>query len=85
MVIPEKPAFYKRFVDDIITRRKKNQPDELLSKPMSFYPKIRFTVEVNPQKFLDTQLIVNNDGVCETRVFRKPNKVPLHWHSKTPV
>ena len=85
VVVPEKPAFYKRFVDDIITRRKKNQPDELLSKLMSFHPKIRFTVEVNPQKFLDTQLIVNNDGVCETRVFRKPNKVPLHWHSKTPV
>ena len=54
VVVPEKPAFYKRFVDDIITRRKKNQPDELLSKLMSFHPKIRFTVEVSPQKLLDT-------------------------------
>ena len=85
MVKTEKPAFYKRFVDDVITRRKKNQLDELFSKLNSFHPKIKFTVEVNPQKFLDTKLILNNDGVCETRVFRKPNKVPLHWHSKTPV
>ena len=52
---------------------------------MSFHPKIRFTVEVNPEKFLDTKLILNDDGECETRVYRKPNKVPLHWFSKTPV
>ena len=25
------------------------------------------------------------DGLCKTRVFRKPNKVPLHWFSKTPI
>ena len=85
VVLPVKPAFYKRYVDDIITRRKKNQPDKLLSRLMNFHPKIKFTVEVNPEKFLDTRLIFKHDGVCETRVFRKPNKVPLHWHSKTPV
>jgi len=85
VVVPEKPAFYKRYVDDVIRRRKKSQPDELLSKLMSFHPKIRFTVEVNPEKFLDTKLILNDDGECETRVYRKPNKVPLHWFSKTPV
>ena len=85
VVSPYKPAFYKRYVDDIITRRKKDQPDELLSKLMSFHPKIKFTVEVNPEKFLDTKLIFDSNGTCETRVYRKPNKVPLHWHSKTPV
>jgi len=31
VVLPEKPAFYRRFVDDIITRREKNKPDELLN------------------------------------------------------
>ena len=54
VVSPAKPAFYKRYVDDIITRRKKNQPDELLNKLMSFHPKIKFTVEVNPEKFHQT-------------------------------
>ena len=29
VVIPLKPVFYRRFVDDIINRRKKNIPDEL--------------------------------------------------------
>ena len=64
VVMPEKPAFYKHFVDDIITCRKKNQPDELFSKLNSF------PVEVNPH--------FNNDSVCGTRFFRKLNEVPLH-------
>ena len=29
VVNPSKPKFYKRFVDDIINRRTKNQPDDL--------------------------------------------------------
>ena len=85
VVAPDKPDFYKRYVDDVIRRRKKNQPDILLRKMMSFHRKIKFTVEVSPEKFLDTKLILKNDGKCETRVYRKPNKVPLHWFSKTPV
>ena len=52
---------------------------------MSFHPKIKFTVEENPDRFLDTKLILAYDDTCETKVYRKPNKVPLHWHSKTPV
>ena len=31
-VIPFKPKFYKRFVDDIYRRRKRNEPDELFDK-----------------------------------------------------
>ena len=34
VVLPEKPRFYKRYVDNIIRRRKKNQPDDLLDKLM---------------------------------------------------
>ena len=30
-VRPTKPLFYKRFVDDVIYRRKKNTPDSLLT------------------------------------------------------
>ena len=85
IVVPMKPSFYKRFVDDIITRRKKNQPDLLLEKMQSFHHKIKFTVEENPDKFLDTKIIVRDNGTCKTKVYRKPNKVPPHWLSKTPI
>ena len=86
VVVPMKPSFYKRFVDDVLTRRTKNEPDLLLEKMRSFHPNIKFTVEESPDKFLDTRLIVNKDnGTCETRVYRKPNKLPPHWASKTPI
>ena len=78
IVVPMKPSFYKRFVDDVITRRKKNQPDVLLEKMQSFHYKIKFNVEENPDKFLDTKIIVRDNGTCETKVYRKPNKVPPH-------
>ena len=32
VVIPLKPKFYQRFVDDIYRRRKRNEPDELFDK-----------------------------------------------------
>ena len=47
-------------------------------------PKHQVYVEENPQFFLETKLTYK-DGLCKTRVFRKPNKVPLHWFSKTPI
>ena len=84
VLLPISPSFYKRYVDDIISRRKKDEPDLLLEKLMNYHKNINFTVERNPSKFLDTELLINN-GFCETRVFRKPNKFPLHWFSKTPV
>ena len=49
-----------------------------------YHPMIKFTLEENPKMFLDTKLLISG-GVCETRVYRKPNKLPLHWHSRTPV
>ena len=85
VVLPMNPSFYKRFVDDVFTRRAKNKPDLLLEKMRNFHPNINFTVEESPDKFLDTRLIVKEDGSCETRVYRKPNKLPPHWVSKTPI
>ena len=84
VVAPRKPALYKRYVDDIFTKRKKNAPDELLLAMSTYHSKINFTVEKDPDKFLDTSIIIDK-GLCSTRVFRKPNKVPMHWHSKSPV
>ena len=83
VVFPIKPSFYKRYVDDIITRRNKNEPDLLLEEMMNYHPKINFTVERSPNHFLDTEMLII-DGVCKTTVYRKPNKLPLHWYSKHP-
>ena len=57
VVIPLKPKFYKRFVDefykrfvdDIYRRRKRNEPDELFDKMNSYHPNIKLTTKISPQ------------------------------------
>ena len=51
VVIPMAPPFYKRFIDDIITRRKRDTPDLLLDQMKAYHPKINFTVEQIPVNF----------------------------------
>ena len=60
-IAPMKPKFYKRFVDDVITRRRIDQPDQwsgwsICSYHNTYHPNIKFTVEQSPSKFLDTNL-----------------------------
>ena len=50
----------------------------------AYHNKIKFTLERNPDKFLDTRLFLTDDGICKTEVYRKPNKIPVHWSSKIP-
>ena len=83
VVKPLKPKFYKCFVDNVISKRVKNKPDDLLTKLNSYHKKINFTVEENPSKFLDTKLTFQ-DGIYKTSVYQKPTKLPPHWSSKTP-
>ena len=78
-----KPLFYKRLVDDVINRRKKNTPDSLLTSLNCYHPNVNFTVAVNIFKFLHSN-IETVDGKVETSVYRKPNKMPVHWTSKVP-
>ena len=82
-VLPLHPPMYKRFVDDVINKRKKNIPDSLLETLQNYHPKINFSVEINPEKFLDTRLI-NNNGKYATAVYRKPMKYPSPWTSHVP-
>ena len=83
VVIPLKPICYRRFVDDIINRRKKNVPDELFFKLNNYHRNIKLTIEISPTKFLDTQLI-NLNGKIETKVYRKPTKLAAPWSSSIP-
>ena len=70
IVIPHKPIFYKRYVDDIINRRKKHEEDLLIKELNDYHPKIKLTIEINPPKFLHTEIIILNNEVV-TSVNRK--------------
>ena len=79
VVIPSKPIFYHRFVDDIYSRRKLG--DKILFDRLnSYHPNIKLTIEVNPSKFLDTKL-TNISGTCKFNVYRKNTKLPSQWTS----
>ena len=82
VVIPSKPIFYHRFVDDIYSRRKLGD-NVLFDRLNSYHPNIKLTIEVNPSKFLDTKL-TNINGTYKFNVYRKNTKLPSPWTSKTP-
>ena len=77
VVNPSKPKFYKRFVDDIINRRNKNEPADLLQKLNNNHPNIKYTVEVKTEIFLETKIVYSND-VITTEVKRNDIKLPVH-------
>ena len=83
VVKPRKPRFYKRFVDDIIHRRLKDVPDKLFESMNSYHDRMKFTIEISPDKFLDTKLVIEN-GIYTTEVYRKPMKYPVPWSSQIP-
>ena len=47
VVKPLKPKLYKRYVDDIYSKRIKNQPDKLFGNLNNYHPNIKLTIEVN--------------------------------------
>ena len=53
VVIPAKPIFCKRYVDDTYMRRNKNDVEKLFEEPNSYNENIKLTLEVNLTKFLD--------------------------------
>ena len=83
VVIPMQPKFYKRYVDDTYNRRKKNSPDLLFQRLNSYHINIRFTLEVQPTKFLDTK-IVRSENSLSFFVAPKDTKLPFHWSSAVP-
>ena len=75
-----KAKVYKRYVGDIYSKGIKNQPDELFQKLNNYHPNINLTIEVNPCKFLDTDIMIKN-GIIETYVAVKESKISNHWSS----
>ena len=82
IVDPSNPILYRRYIDDIFTRKKKEERDTLLPKLNNYHKNIRFTVENNLSKFLDTKLEIEN-GQYKTKVNRN-RKHPMHWSSCVP-
>ena len=83
VVIPRNPPLYCRFVDDQYNRRKKNVPDELFTALNSYHRNLRFTIEENPDHFLES-VVIRDKNEVKTRVYVKPNKFPVFWSSKVP-
>ena len=84
VVQPYQPQFYKRYVDDVITKRNIGIGiDNLFPNLNNYHPNISLTLEVNPKQFLDTSVDFIN---CETitSVYTKKNKLPVFWSSKIP-
>ena len=83
--LPSKPKFYKPYVDNTITKRKKNTDiDELFQNMNSHHSNIKLTVETKPNRFLDTTFSKNLDGSVTTKVSCKPGKLPTFWNSQIP-
>ena len=78
-----KPIFYKRYVDDTYVKRKRNESDTLFDVLNSYHPNIKFTLEQNPKRFLDTQIIKENNQI-KTQVFVKKSMYLVHWPLKVP-
>ena len=82
VVIPSKPIFYRRFVDDIYSRRKLGD-NVLFDRLNSYHPNIRLTLEVSPSTFLDTKF-TNINGTYKFNVYQKKIKLLSPWTCKTP-
>lgn len=63
IVVPLKPKFYRRYVDDTYNRRKKGKPDLLFDYLNDYHPNIKLTIEVNPTKFLDTKIVRSGSSI----------------------
>ena len=80
---PRKPKLYKRFADDIFTRRKANVPDQLLEFLNNYHPNIKLTYEINPEKFIDTKICYKNSSIT-IKVYRSITNLTPHWSSSIP-
>ena len=90
VVKPEKPLFYRCFVDDRQEKETRARYYFWLSLMIKFndflnkhHPKINLIIEVNPCKFLDIK-IINNKGNITTEVLHKTSKLPVDWSPRIP-
>ena len=78
IVHPLKPLFYSRYVDDIYNRCRKDEFDEDFHALNNYHENIKLTIELNPSKFLNIQLI-NVERKYIAKIHRKKKQKPIHW------
>ena len=79
-IAPMKPHFFKRYIDDTYIWRKNNEPDSRFEKLNCCHPNTKLTIEKNPAKFLDIEIIQRGCEI-ETKLYNKWKKVIVHWTS----
>ena len=79
MVIPANPIFYNRYVNGTYVRTKKHETDKLFIDLNSYHENIKLTLETNPNKFLDTEIVSTDQGI------KMQKKLPMQWSSKVPL
>ena len=84
-VAPLNPKLHKQYVDDTITKRKKNAANDRLFANMNFHHQnIKLILETNPATFLNTAHKVNPDGSVKIKVFWNPGKFSAFWNHQIP-
>ena len=73
-LVPLRPRFWKRYVDDTCCIMKKDEVEPLLNHLNGVRPTIKFTMELEKDgtlPFLDTKLTRREGGTLDVTVFRK--------------
>ena len=84
VLVPIRPIFHNWYIDDIYNRRQKNTSDVLYDALNNYHPKIKLTIEPNPQRLLDTE-ITHINGSIERWIHRKKRKLTIPWTANIPT
>ena len=77
-VKPIKPKLSGRFVDGVRSAQLMKTHD------LNNYKKAKFIIEINPLKFLDTLLLLEN-GIIKILSYRRAKEYSVHWKSQIPT
>ena len=69
------PRFYIGFVDDIISKKKKNQPNLLFENLNNHHPNIKYTIEIVNAL---THYYYYEDNQIKIKVHKNEKKLPVH-------
>ena len=76
-------SFQFNYVEYLYNRRQKNTVNKLYDGLNNYHPKVKLTIETNPLRFLDKE-IIHNGGMIKARVHRKKTKLQTPWTSNIP-
>ena len=69
---------YNRYVDDIYSKRIKNQSGKVLEKSCNYQLDKKLAIEVNPSKLLKMEIMI----IIETSAVVRESKIINHWSSE---